>query len=398
MTRYNCPVRGGRKTSPSLAAVCFTVGTCLLLLASTVINAFADSPISGFNPATLATGETSVSFDVKTFWADNALPLRAIYLDKWDGPYTPGNTNNSDTYWHADAGIAYKGWRVAGFFRGEQFLETNRDTVDILRMINLRQDLPVGRRFNVDLNVNGFTAAGVEVSKGVGLDRIVPGLKVGFTARYLNAQMIQDGSINGYALPITSKTYDFSLGLNYVYDTNFVYKMKNNPPDRGDGFSFDVGAKYSWRDKFEASVLVRDILGYIYWKAAPYTLADATSAVKTFDADGYQIFRPTIKGFEGYKNFTQKIPVKTDIDLSYKEGPFKLSGTLNLIEDRPIYWLEMDYYPLSKLVLSAGYNVNYQAYSMGVGYGKLLVKAYLDDFDLRRAKALGLILSCSFAW
>ena len=296
------------------------------------------------------TGETSVSFNVKTFWADNALPLRAIYLDKWDGPYTPDTINNSDTYWHADSGIAFKGWRVAGFYRGEQFLETNRDTVDILRLMNLRQDLPVGRRFDIDLKVNGFTAAGVEVSKGVGLDCIIPGLKVGITARYLTAQMIQDGTINGFAVPTTPKTYDLSLGIDYVYDTNFVYKRKNNSPESGNGFSFDLGVKYSWRDKFKASVIVRDILGYIYWKAAPYTQADASSAVKTIDADGYQIFRPTIKGYEGYKTFTQKIAIKTDIDLSYREGPFKLFGTLNLIEDRPIYWLGMDYYPLSELV------------------------------------------------
>jgi hypothetical protein len=354
--------------------------------------------MSGFNPATLANGEGGATLNVKSFWADNALPLRAIFLDEWDGPYTPENSNNADTFWYADAGIAYKGWRLAGFYRGELFLETNRDTVDILRMINLRQDLPVGRRFNVDLMIKGFTAAGVEISKGVDLDRLVPGLKAGFTARYLNGQMVQDGKISGFAMPTTAKTYDLNLALDYVYDTNFVYKRKNNAPDRGDGFSFDIGAKYSWRDKIEASVLVRDILGYIYWKAAPYTLADATSDVKTFNADSYQVFRPTIKGFEGYKSFTQKIPIKTDIDVSFREGPVKLSTTINLIEDRPVYWLDLEYSPTSQLVLSAGYNVNYQVYSMGIGYGKLRFKAYMDDINLQRAKALGLLLSCSFAW
>jgi hypothetical protein len=387
-------ILGGRKTSLCFQ-VCFI---CLLLLFLAVITAFADSPISGYNPATLASGETGVSVIGKSFWADNAVPLRAIYFDKWEGLYTPSNTNNSDTYWYTDAGVSYKGWRLAGFYRGEQFLETNRDTLDLIRSINLKLDLPVGRLYDIDLNVNGFTAFGAEISKGIALDGLVPGLQIGFTARYLNAQMIQDGTMSGIAAPTTSSTYNFNFDLDYVYDTNFVYKRQNNPPESGNGFSFDFGAKYSWNDKFEASVLVRDILGYIYWKGAPYTLADATSSVKSFDSNGYQSFRPTIKGYEGYKSFTQSIPLKTDIDLSFRQGPFKLDSTINLIEDRAIYWLEADYFPTPKLILSAGYNVNYQAYSMGVSYESFTLKGYMDTVDLQRAKALGVVLSGSIVW
>jgi hypothetical protein len=148
----------------------------------------------------------------------------------------------------------------------------------------------------------------------------------------------------------------------------------------------------------EASFLVRDLLGCIYWKNVPYTTAEADSDVKYINSDGYQAFRPTIKGYEGYKSFTQKIPLKTDVALAYSAGPVKLSGTINLIEDRPFYWFNLTYVPISPLTLTTGYNSNYNVYSIGVDYNLFQLKAYSDSFTFERAKALGLILSFGQNW
>lgn len=376
--------------------------TILLLSAFPLISlSFAQSPISGFNPATLVDRKDGVFIDARTFWADNALPLQAIFLDKgWDGPFRPEDTNRLDVFWKTDAGIIYRGWRLAGFHRGELFMKANRDTVEILRMINLEEKLPVGRTFDIDMTAEGFSAKGIELSRGFRIKGSGSGndLAVGFTVRYMKGEKIQEGTIKGNATPTDPKAYDFDLQLDYVYDENFVYERRDTAPGTGDGYSFDAGMQYDFNDSLSAEILFRDILGRIYWKDVPYTTADATSATKYFDENGYMAFRPTIRGYEGNKDFTQKIPLKTDIVVTYKKDPFTLSPTINFIKGRPLYWMDIGYKATENLSFDIGYNTNYKSFSIGTAYKKAILKICTNDIDLNSAMAIGLIMSFRYEW
>lgn len=386
-----------RKMGAALAAAAL-----ILSFSSCFVSpAYSQSPISGFNPATLINRADGVSIHARTFWAGNALPLQAIFLDKgWEGPFKPDDTNTLDIFWKTDAGIIYRGWRLAGFYRGEFFMEANRDTVEILRMINMKQDLPVGRTFDINLKATGFSATGIELSRGFRIEGIRFGkaLSIGFTARYMIGEKIQEGTIKGNAIPTGSKTYDFALKLDYVYNKNFVYKRRNTIPGTGDGYSFDIGMKYDFNDSLSVELLFRDIMGKIYWKNVPYTTADATSITKYLDEDGYMAFRPTISGYEGNKDFTQKIPLKTDITLIYTKGSFRISPTVNFIGSRPLYWINIGYKATENLSFDIGYNTNYKSLFIGIAYKKALFKIYTNDVNLNEAKAIGLIMSLRHEW
>lgn len=368
----------------------------LILIFAFDSNALAQSPVSGFNPAELVDALDCIFIDERAFAGNNALPLRALFFDKWEGPFSPGARNNLDAYWKADTGLISHGWRIAGFYRGELFAETNKDTIEILRMINLEQELPVGREFKIDLKGEGFSAYGIETSKAINLDRFVTGLAVGFTARYMTGEKIQEGTIKGDATATGPESYDFDLSLDYIYDENLIYKRRDAVPGTGDGYSFDIGARYDFSKKLRGEVLVRDLLGRIYWRDVPYTTADATSDVTSFDEDGYQVYRPTISGYESYKDFTQKIPLKTDLVLIYKDGPYTVRPTVNFIEDRPLYWIDLGYRVTEKSSVNAGYNTNYRAFSIGASYKNALLSFYSSDIDLNRTNAIGLTLSLRY--
>ncbi len=177
-----------------------------------------------------------------------------------------------------------------------------------------------------------------------------------------------------------------------------LYDRDNSPPESGNGYSFDIGAAYTWQDTVEISLLARDLLGRICWKHAPYTTAEAVSDVIYYNNDGYQEFEPTIKGYEAYKDFTQKIPTMTDVDLAYRAGRATFSSTVNIIEGRPFYWLSMEYSPKSPLTLSLGYNVNCNAYSAGISYKQLQLELYTDSLSYKRAKEAALTVSCGVEW
>lgn len=396
---YSLSVENGR---PSGASHFYSISLRYPFIALIIILFFvlypaspssAQSPVSDFNPASLTESPNGIFFNGKTFWADNSLPLRAIFFDKWGGPFRPDNINRSDNYWKTEAALINKGWRIAGFYRGELFMETNKDTIEILRMVNLKEGLPTGRVFDIDMKARGFSATGVEISNGMNLDSVSEGLMAGFTARYLRGEKIQEGKIEGKVTATGPMSYDFNLLLDYIYDENLIYNRRNTISGTGDGYSFDIGLKYIFKDNLNAEVLFRDIGGRIYWRDAPYTTANATSDIKSYDEHGYQVYSPTIQGYESYKDFTQKIPLKTDVVFSYKREVFTLTPTVNLIGGRPLYWIEIGYQKSSDSSIMAGYNINYHAFSIGYTYKKVSFDIYLSDIDLSRANAVGLELS-----
>jgi hypothetical protein len=374
--------------------------------------AFAQVPFFGFNPATLAgtqpgtlAGKANshrVFFDVKAFGADNALSLNGLFFDNMSGPFTPDTINRLDAAWNIDSGLVYHGLRFATFYRGEVYMKANQDTVEILRMITRKKKLPVGRIFNVDLQSRGFSAFGLEVSKGFKLEQATPvlppilqGLTIGITARYLQGEKIQEGNIGGKVTPTGKDNYNFNLFIDYIYDQDLLYNRPSTIPGTGRGHSFDLGLQYKLSNRFRAEVLLRDIWGRIYWKDTPYTCADATSDIKEYDSDGYQIYRPTIRGYESYRNYTQKIPMKTDVLISYQKGPFTLTPTLNLVEERPFYWIDLHCQATRNFSFHTGYNLNYQAFCAGLSYRKALLNIVGSDVDLSKTKAIGLMLSLS---
>ena len=341
----------------------------------------------------------NVFVDASAFFADNVLPVHSIVFDEWDGPFNIRNSNSADVYWETGTGLVYKGWRVSGFYRGELFMDANKDTVEILRLINLKKELPVGRNFDVDIKANGFTATGIEISKGLKLEGILKGLSVGCTARYLKGEQIQTGEIRGNVLTTGQKSYDFNLNLDYVYDKNILYKRRDQESSfSGDGYSFDVGLRYLLNDKISMDVLLRDIGGRIYWKNIPYTTADATSNTKSYDDDGYQQFRPTIQGYESFKNYIQKIPLKTDVELSYSGERLKVNSTVNLFQDRALYWIDLTYKAAGGIYIKTGYNINYKAANIGLIYKNALLNLYSSDIRLTKANALGLMASLRYEW
>lgn len=359
----------------------------------------AQSPLSGFNPAAVSKDTNNLFIEGNTLWANNTFPLRAIFLDKgWDGPFKPEDTNRLDIFWKVDSGFTYHGWRIAVFYRGELFMDANKDTVEILRKIQLREDLPVSRKFDIRCNARGFSASGLEISKGINMNRIATGLTAGISARYLKGEKIQEGRLVGNIIPRGSNTYDFDFFLDYFYDHNYVYKREDTVAGSGDGFSFDIGLRYLIDDSIKAEILFRDLAGHIFWRKAAYTKANATSDVKDFDKDGYQIFRPVIRGFEGYKDFRQSIPVKTDLIFSYERGQFIISPTINFIEERPLFWITLDWQAAKDYYVTTSYNFNYKAFSLGFNHKIVALSLYLNDINPRNMKTAGLTASLQYRW
>ena len=356
--------------------------------------AFGSTPISGFNPALLTDERTGFFMNVSTLWSNTAISQKGLFSDDWSGPFKPRGTNWADAYWKTDTGIYYKKWRMAGYYRGELFIKANRDTVEILRMTNLKQDLPVGREFSIDMEARGFSGGGVELSRGEKFGNFALGL----TARYIGGEKVQQGFLRGSAHPIDGKTYDFNLKLDYIYDKNFIYDRRDSSYEAGNGYSFDFGMIYSFNENLKAEILVRDAFGRIYWKDVMYTDADAVSEDAQRDEDGYMLFKPMIRGYEGYRDFTQTIPVKTDISVVYEKHGFVVKPVVNIIRDRPLYWVNLGYKKDEKFFVGLGYNTNYESFFIESLYKNFMLRVCSDHWDFNKSMSIGLTLGMAWMW
>src|SRR5690606_26892746 len=70
---------------------------------------------------------------------------------------------------------------------------------------------------------------------------------------------------------------------------------------------------------------LHDLLGQIYWRDAPYTEATVASTRTYYDSEGYAHRDPMMRAKEGYRSFTQNLPVFYQISLNKRiYGPLGL--------------------------------------------------------------------------
>lgn len=391
------PIRGGRKAPLLFNRVALST---LLIVAAIHLSAsvvIAAPPLSGYNPALLPYSPNGPFVDLSMFAADTVLPVISILDDSWRGDFTPEDSNKADVYWNAASGVIANGWRVAAFNRGEMLIDCNRDSIEFFYLAKKKRDLVTGQIYDADVKAYGLIANGVEVSHGRKLDNLIPGLSVGATVRYLNPRYLQDGTIDGYVIPVGPRSYDYNLFLDYAYSDNIVYKRKDEDQGSGFGFSADIGLSYrnsGWR----AEVLMRDVLGTVFWDSVPYTSAYAVTPDDPTITNGYQDFEPSIKGYEGNKRHRQEIPLKTDLTLGYDYKSFSGSASAVLIDWEPRTWLEVTYRFNDDVQLSLGYNFDYSAVSYGLAAHGLAVGVTLSGFEIRDSRALGFQISYLYAW
>lgn len=390
-------LQGGRKASLFLRLARAAALLCCTPLVFAAAPARAAVPMSGFNPALLAGHEDGAFLDASAFAADTVLPVMSIIDDSWRGRFTPKEHNLADLYWYAGSGVVFRKWRVAAFNRGELFVDSNRDSIEFIYSVKKKLDLIPGRRYQADMKMRGWTASGVEVSRGASLDALLPGLAAGLTLRVMKPHYLQYGSLSGAVTATGSKSYDYDLYFDYAYGHNILYHVDEPPLGWGYGYSADLGASYR-RGGWRAELLLRDLAGVLVWDSVPYTRAYAVNPTSTTAPNGYQDFTPSISGYEGEKSLRQKIPVKTDLTVGYDYGSLGVGGTCILVRGRPRTWLSAGYRFGAAVDLSLAYNIDYAAFSLAVASHGFRVGATLSDPNPRDARALGAELSYLYSW
>lgn len=379
----------------------FSLGTVVLLLVlfgGMVEPARGESPLSGDNPARIGAGGDRLILTGGVFAANTALPLRDLLRDDWGATLRLRDDNRALGIWRLAAGKDWQGWRLAGIYRGELFLSTSRDTLDLLHRVKRHEDLPLGQSYQIDLHVDGFTAQGVQIGRALDAGQLLPGLRGGVAVNYLRGRQLQQADLHGNASTLSRNSYNFDLQLDYAYDHNYLYDRAPLEEGWGDGYGIDAGLSIDRSRGWGGGVAVRDLFATMIWHHIPYTRARADSQSWSYDEDGYQRFQPSIHGFEGYRRLRQRLAPKVDGELSYRGEALSGGGTVNLVDGERYLWLNGGWQPSPQREVTLSYLPVGKILAVAWRQELFTVRLSADHLDPHQLRALEVMALWSQPW
>lgn len=349
------------------------------------------NPFAGLCLSSLLINQAQAAsfIQINSFNYSEPIAIDAV-LNDWKGDFKGGETILSLS--QVEVGFKYRDWQFSAFQRIDYLLEFSKDTAEFVYTTQNKLPLDENREYQLSLESQSFTANGLKVAFSDRWQDI--NWQVGLS--YLQGFKLTDGSLNGVATKLNDNDYDFNFAVDYYYDDDVLFDRSNVQAPDGQGFALDLSVKGQFNQQWSYKAQLKDALAYIYWQDAPRTVADGTSDTKTYDEDGYVEFNPVASGAESYEDFTQRIPLKVNLQTTYQvdnNNSFSFGYRNLAIKD---FYHAAYQYQTSAARYTIGYYLNAQAWNLSYQRSWLKLQLLSDNFDYQKARTLGINLGLSY--
>lgn len=215
-------------------------------------------------------------------------------------------------------GTRYKNISFSLISRYEWFLGFTKDTMELYGTTVNGTLIEPDKRYDLDLKTNHIKTDGFRIAYHYdGFE----GINLYGAASYLKARELMVGETSGWA-SLTGdcgdgfECYSGNLDLSYTYTEDKLFDRQTNAPESLYGYSFDLGVDWQLTDSVFTSLYVQDVYSEVLWDQSPFTDAQATTATSVIE-DGKIKIEPVITGYEGNRDFKQRLPVKYNALLGY---------------------------------------------------------------------------------
>lgn len=340
-------------------------------------------------------GHPGLSAGVSAFAFSDPVSLKAIG-ERWQGAFTP-RAGNQGLFGNINTAVSYQRDQVEFRLWQQQrvLMSANRDTVEFLRTTKAREDLPTGRTYDLEMAVQGSSRSGVTLSRiWVLAESGEFTWMLGAGGKGWYADQAQNGFVLGKARASGVKTYDFNLSVDYRYTRNILYDLPV-PPSSGIGFGGVIGTSLHLAE-WSLAVAVDDLCSTTWWKALPYTYAEAKSQRQHYDLNGYLQFDPTIEGIEGRGNWIQKSPTAWMVRASWGVGAWRLGSRVERISNFTFQAMEASYLWDSVDRLELSYEPRTRSWGLAWAGKQARLGLALQSLNMSTTRSVG--LSLGWAW
>jgi len=334
------------------------------------------------------------NFSIEYSDRNDAIPVFNKNRD-WEGSYYPNSGKNIAFINHrADIGMLFDTIYIGYAFRSDIFISTDKSTLDILNLVNSKKDLPLNHQYNIDLDAYGFSSDNLIFSKEFDIIsnkskefRVYGGFSI------IRASKLQEGRVVANANIVSKKEYDFDGLIDYYYTDNSIYDLDVEEAT-GYGYSLNFGLFYRY-NKHSILFLAEDFTSNIYWQNVAYSQVNITSNKKEYDSNGYVKYKPSISGYELYRDYTQKL--KSNLKLEYK---YQYSSHIDLgvggqyFSEILFPYLSISYQENSNIGYKLGYDIRFKQVSLELDIYDF--KASISTNGIYDPSAINLNFSYSF--
>ena len=213
----------------------------------------------------------------------------------------------------------------------------------------------------------------------------------------LSPSNVLDGEVKGSAVAVAANDYDFDFNSSLVYRDDPLYD-RDGTSLTGDGYAIDLFINYAINERWHMNLGLIDLAGELSISDAPFTVANATSDVKTFDEDGYVIFNPVITGVEGNRDYTYKFDMQTHLSLSYLFS-YEYSLVVEHHQYKNVGYQELQFVQ-SGNQRKFSWHLVPEFGAAGISYATpaVMIGLTADDFDLKKMKYLALNINYYYSF
>lgn len=260
-------------------------------------------------------------------WAySEPVPIDA-YTDDWQAPLNKGS--DAFAWLHAESGVLIDNWQIGWVFQRQYVIKASRGAARLYHTERNEEVAQPDQSYAVSLDANYYQARGLRVGYSI------PGFAAGASWQFAlrpslvlwRGDHLEDGTLKGVAGTDTNGELTFDALLDHTYDKDELLARAVSAP-RGRGASVDLAGHYTIGKLWSGDFRMRNLLGRMWWKNAPYTVGDLVSANRQTDDQGRVNFDPTLSGFEGHRNHRQRLPLFADFTLRRAWGAHRAGVNL----------------------------------------------------------------------
>ncbi|MBC8212079.1 MAG: hypothetical protein H8E21_13545 [Gammaproteobacteria bacterium] len=275
---------------------------------------------------------------------------------------------------------------IEALYRADTYYQFANETAQVLYLAENHLPLEPGRRYPLLIKPNKLSSSGFRF----GLKAAGDSLQMTAYISLLKPTKILQGQLSGSALALDTNDYDLEFSSDLVYDADPLY---DRPAENisGQGYALDLTLAYQPTKRWRFDLELLDIAGHLSIDHAPYTSAEATSDIKSFDPDGFVTYDPVVTGREGFRPFTYDFSLQLHFSADYRLANensviFQHHEILGFNYQRFIYRQNLENSQLSWQLIPKvkALGVMYQTPYFNIG-----IEA--DSLDYRKMKFLSLV-------
>ncbi len=329
-------------------------------------------------------------FKQDTFIDSQALPIEFVYK-KWDAPYQAGTLTQG--FVRAESGYIDGNQSIGIIYRFDIQAKYTAETITWLHQLKNKTPLSENKEYDIFLDIKHFRAWGIifdYVFKPTPTLTVTPSLSI------LRAHYLTDGILQGNAVAINKKDYDFDLNVDYYYSKDELFDRRVTPPT-GWGFSFDLDLQAKPIDNLAIKLKVYDLFGYLFWNSTPRTVAQADSSIKNYDLNGYLNFEPVLTGKESNEGFAQKLTPRVILQSEYIINRLMLNQQIMFTALKNYYFFDTGFLVTKSQWLIIGTETTTNTLKLAYKTNTFKIEVLTDSLNTQKIHTLAVNLSLSYA-